>query len=246
MRRPRLALLDASHGDENVPRNFRRELDASLAEFDVTEGALPAGYEFDGVVVTGSRSSVYWDEDWIDETKAWVSDAIDRDLPCLGVCWGHQLLADVLGGTVADMGVYEIGYNEIDRTRDESILFAGVEDTFLAFTTHSDAVVDLPPGAVELARNEYSNHGFRADHVFGVQFHPEYDRQSARDLTMEKELDEDRREAVLAGITEENYRRATGTKRVFENFVAYVETHRRNGDGRRDRAVRTDGAPPGR
>ncbi|AGB17099.1 GMP synthase family protein [Halovivax ruber XH-70] len=223
MRRPRLALLDASHGDENVPRNYRRELSASLAEFDVTAGSLPTDYDVDGVVVTGSRSSVYWDEDWIEATKAWVEGAIDRGVPCLGVCWGHQLLADVLGGEVADMGVYEIGYHEIDRTTDESVLLAGIDETFLAFTTHSDAVVDLPPKAIELARNEYSNHAFRRDRVFGVQFHPEYDAQSARDLTMEKELDDDRRERVLAGITDENARRAAGAKQLFENFVAYVE-----------------------
>ncbi|WP_254861971.1 type 1 glutamine amidotransferase [Halovivax gelatinilyticus] len=224
MRRPRLAMLDASHGDENVPRNFRRELSASLAEFDVTTGSLPQTYDFDGVVVTGSRSSVYWDEAWIDETKAWVDGAIERGLACLGICWGHQLLADVLGGEVANMGAYEIGYNEIERATDESILFEGIDERFLAFTTHSDAVVELPPDATELARNEYSNHAYRAGSVFGVQFHPEYDAQSARDLTAEKDLEPDRREAVLDGITDENYRRATNAKLVFDNFTEFVTT----------------------
>src|SRR6056297_3272092 len=107
MRRPRLALLNASHGDENVPRNYRRELSGSLEEFDVTDGSLPADYGYDGVVITGSRASVYWEEPWIDATKDWVAGAVERDLPCLGICWGHQLLASVLGGEVADMGVYE-------------------------------------------------------------------------------------------------------------------------------------------
>ncbi|WP_247731134.1 type 1 glutamine amidotransferase [Halovivax limisalsi] len=223
MRRPRLAMLDASHGDENVPRNFRRELPASLAEFDVTAGERPPGYEFDGVVITGSRSSVYWEEEWIDETKAWVDGAIEAGLPCLGVCWGHQLLATVLGGRVADMGVYEIGYHEIERTTDDSVLLDGVDETFVAFTTHTDAVVELPADAVELARNEYSNHAFRAGDVFGVQFHPEYDAKSARDLTMEKDLSPDRREAVLDGITDEAVRLAAEPKRLFENFAAYVE-----------------------
>ena len=221
MRCARLAVLNASHSDQNTTRNFRRELDASLAEFDVTAGELPTSYDYDGIVVTGSRSSVYWDEAWIDETRAWVAEAIDRELPALGICWGHQLLADVCGGEVDDMGVYEIGYREIQRT-DNSRLFEGIDERFLAFTTHSDAVVELPPGAVELAHNDYSNHGFRLGRVFGVQFHPEYDKQSARDLTLGKELSVERRETVLEGITDENYRRASESKLVFENFLAFV------------------------
>ncbi|KYH26915.1 GMP synthase [glutamine-hydrolyzing] subunit A [Halalkalicoccus paucihalophilus] len=218
---PRIAVLDASHGDRNTKRNFRRELDASLTEFDVTAGQLPDTFAFDGAIVTGSRSSVYWDEPWIDPTKEWVDEAIDHEVPFLGVCYGHQLLADVLGGTVEGMGVYEIGYNEITRTGESRIL-DGIGEDFLAFTTHSDAVVDLPPGAEALAENEYSNHGFRKGQVFGVQFHPEYDMDTAAQLTRRKDLTEERREEVLAGITEENYAAACEAKRVFDNFVEFV------------------------
>lgn len=232
MRRPRIAVLNATHRDENATRNFRRELDASLAEFDVTRERFPGSYDYDGVVVTGSRSSVYWDEPWIPATKEWVAGAIDHELPCLGICWGHQLFADVLGGEVGDMGAYEIGYREVEHNGD-SRLFEGVDTRFTAFTTHSDEVAELPSGAEELAWNDYSNHGFRKDRVFGVQFHPEYDLQSARDLTMEKELPDDRRERVLSGITDENYERACEAKLVFENFLAFVEEVATGGpDGR--------------
>lgn len=217
----RIAVLDASHGDANTKRNFRRELDASLAEFDVTEGSLPADFTYDAAVVTGSRASVYWDEDWIQPTKAWVGEAIDRGMPMLGVCWGHQLLADVLGGEVRDMGAYEIGYREIEHTGD-SLLFDGIDRRFTAFTTHSDEVATLPPGATPIAENDYSNHGFRTDRVFGIQFHPEYDKQTARDLVHEKDLSPERRQAVLDGITDENYERSCQAKLVFDNFLSYV------------------------
>ncbi len=219
---PRLVVLDASHGERDTKRNFRRELDAELVEFDVTAGELPGTFDFDGVVVTGSKSSVYWDEPWIDPLKGWVDEAVDRGLPFLGVCYGHQLLADVLGGTVESMGGYEIGYNEIERTG-ESRLFEGIDERFLAFTTHSDAVTALPPGSESLAENEYSNHGFRKDRVFGVQFHPEYDMETAEALTRRKPIDEERRRRVLDGITEENYAAACRAKLVFENFVGYVD-----------------------
>ncbi|WP_255169389.1 type 1 glutamine amidotransferase [Natrononativus amylolyticus] len=217
----RIAVLNASHRDANTTRNFRRELDGSLAEYDVTGGSIPETYAFDAVVITGSRSSVYWNESWIEPTKDWVAEAIDRGLPCLGICWGHQLLADVLGGTVEDMGAYEVGYSEIEHTG-ESRLFEGIDTAFTAFTSHSDEVSALPAGAEPLAENRYSNHGFRKGRVFGVQFHPEYDQKTARDLVHEKELTTERRDSVLAEITDENYERACEAKRVFENFLEYV------------------------
>lgn len=221
----RLALLDASHDDENTPRNFRRELDADLVEFDVCAGQLPATFAFDGCIVTGSRSSVYWDEEWIDPLKAWIAEAIEREIPFLGICYGHQLLADVLGGTVEGMGEYELGYREIGHSGD-SPLFAGIDEQFVAFTSHSDRVADLPLGAERLAENDYGNHGFRLDHVFGVQFHPEYDMMTAESITAEKEIPADEKQAVLDGITPENYEAACQAKLVFENFVAYVREHR--------------------
>jgi len=226
MVRPRLALLNASHGAEHTPRNFRRELDADLAEFDVTAGQLPADLAFDGVVVTGSRASVYWDREWIDPVREWLTEAIDEGLPALGICWGHQLLADILGGDVADMGEYEIGYREIERTADDPLL-EGISERFTAFTTHSDSVIERPPGAIPIATNEYGNHGFWKDDVFGVQFHPEYDQHSARTVTLEKDdLSEERTEAVLEGIHDENYEASCEAKQLFDNFTAYVRENR--------------------
>ncbi|AEH36019.1 type 1 glutamine amidotransferase [Halopiger xanaduensis] len=222
MKQLRIAVLNAAHRDENTTRNFRRELDASLSEFDVTAGEVPETFDFDGAVVTGSRSSVYWDEEWIATAAEWVGDAIDRGIPFLGVCWGHQLLAHVLGGTVEDMGAYEVGYSEIEQLGD-SRLFDGIAEEFTAFTSHSDEVSELPPGAEPLAENEYSNHGFRKDRVFGVQFHPEYDTKTARELVHRKELSDERLESILDEITEENYRQACPAKLVFDNFLAFVE-----------------------
>ncbi|QSX00646.1 type 1 glutamine amidotransferase [Haloterrigena alkaliphila] len=219
----RIAVLNAAHRDENTTRNFRRELDASLSEFDATEGEVPDDFDYDGAVVTGSRSSVYWDEEWMQRTKEWVGEAIDRDIPFLGVCWGHQLLADVLGGTVADMGAYEVGYSEIDQLEgSDSRLLENISDSFTAFTSHSDEVVELPPGAEPLAANDYSNHGFRKDRVFGVQFHPEYDPKTARELVERKDLSDDRRQSVLEEITDENYQKACEAKLVFDNFLEFV------------------------
>lgn len=238
MERPRLALLNAAFADESTRRNFRRELDADLAEFSVTDGQLPpespadGPVPYDGVVVTGSRMSAYDDEQWIHDTREWVAAAHDRGLPILGVCFGHQLLASALGGTVEAMGDrgteagFEIGYRTVERTA-ETPLLAGLDDEFTVFTTHGDAVTNLPPGAEVFAENDYGVHGFRVGHAFGVQFHPEYDEATARTVTQGKEfLGDERVECVLDGITPENYTAACEAKRLFENFTDYVGTVR--------------------
>ena len=227
MERPRIALLNAAYDGTSTRRNFRRELDAELVEFDAAAGELPDGFEYDAVVVTGSRASVYWDDPWIEPLKGWVGEAIGREIPSLGVCYGHQLLADVLGGEVRDMGEYELGYNEVTHLGN-SPLFSGIGERFTVFTSHSDEVASLPPGAEPIAENEVSNHGFRKGHVFGVQFHPEYDTETARAIAEGKRgaVPDDQLETVLAGITDENYAAACEAKGVFENFTQYVRDQR--------------------
>jgi GMP synthase (glutamine-hydrolysing) len=91
------------------------------------------------------------------------------------------------------------------------------------FTTHSDRVAEPPPGATVFAKNDYGIHGFRKDRAIGVQFHPEYDMQTAETVTTGKdELSEERVQQVLDGITESNYAAACEAKQLFDNFLAYV------------------------
>lgn len=223
--RPRLALLDASGPDTRTRQNFRRELPATLAEFDVTDGELPVSFDYDGVVITGSRSSVYWDEPWIDELVAWTTDAVEAGLPVLGVCFGHQVVAEALGGRVEAMDGYEIGYREVTHSGD-SRLFEGVDETFTVFTTHQDRVVELPPGARPIAENDYGNHGFEIGDVFTVQFHPEYDVATAEEVASGKPLDDEKMARVMDGITEENFAAACEVKALFDNFVDHVDAVR--------------------
>ncbi|WP_048075236.1 type 1 glutamine amidotransferase [Haloquadratum walsbyi] len=221
--RPRVALLNASHNDEETRRNFRRELDATLVEYNVTENERPTEFDFDGIVITGSRSSVYWDRDWIQPLIRYTAAADDRDIPILGVCYGHQVLAVALGGHVESMDEYELGYRKVTQTQSDA-LFEDIPNTFTVFTSHSDRVTELPSDATTLAENDYGIHAFRRENAWGVQFHPEYDRETARSITTNKDLSTDQIESVLDGITTENYAAACKVKQLFENFTAYIRT----------------------
>ena len=223
MRRLRFGLLQAAHGNENTTRNFRRELDADLVEFDVNSGELPPHTEFDGLVVTGSRASVYWDDEWIEPLVEYVAEAAADGVPVLGVCYGHQVVAEALGGRVAGMDSFELGYNTVEQIDDDP-LFVGLSEEFTVFTSHGDAVVELPPGAKLIARNEYGVHAFRREHCWGVQFHPEYDIKTAREIAESKRerLGDEQVDRVLADISPEQYAAACEAKQLFDNFAAYA------------------------
>jgi GMP synthase (glutamine-hydrolysing) len=223
MERLRFGLLQAAHDSDNTTRNFRRELDADLVEFDVNDGNLPPTTDFDGLVVTGSRASVYWDEDWIKPLVDYVGKAAADGVPILGVCYGHQVVAEALGGRVSGMDEFELGYNEVEQVGDDP-LFEGIDDQFTVFTSHGDSVVELPPGAELIARNDHGVHAFRRDHCWGVQFHPEYDIKTAVDIAESKRerLGDEQVDRVLADISPEQYEAACEAKQLFENFAAYA------------------------
>lgn len=219
---PRIAVLNAADSGTHTSRNFRRELPGEILEYQVTDRELPDREDLDGCVVTGSRVSVYWDEPWIEPLLEYLADAVERGLPTLGVCFGHQAVASALGGRVEPIGEYEIGYRTVERVGDADVL-AGLDREFTVFTTHSDRVVELPPGARPIAENDYGNHGFACDSARTVQFHPEYDRHTAALVTRGKdELPAEKKQRALDSITPENYRQATQAKRIFENFVDRV------------------------
>jgi GMP synthase (glutamine-hydrolysing) len=173
------------------------------------------------MIITGSPASVHDDEPWIDALEAWVATAIDNGTPALGVCFGQQVLADVLGGEVKSMNRYEIGYHMIHHDPDSRLL-AGIDEWFTAFTAHSDEVAELPPGAEPIAENNFSVHGFRKDHVFAVQFHPAFDKETAETVLEYKDISKTQIEHVLDEITHDNYSSAREATQLFDNFCEYV------------------------
>ncbi|MFO8098802.1 MAG: gamma-glutamyl-gamma-aminobutyrate hydrolase family protein [Salinibacter sp.] len=225
-----LALFDASLGTAHARRNFQREVNASLTIYQVNRGEMPPptgtregngrSAPFDGAIISGSQSSVYDDRPWIQELSRWVEGAIADGLPILGVCWGHQLLAQVLGGTVKG-GSYELGYVTVHQEGDDPI-WDGIADPFTVFATHSDHVVALPADATLLASNDTGVQAFRCGSVYGVQFHPEYDRETAEAMIDSKTLPEDDLQAARDTCTPENVDAARGPKRIFDNFLDHV------------------------
>ncbi len=145
--------------------------------------ALPRPREVGGVVVTGSAAMVSHRLPWSERTAAWLRGAVHEGAHVLGICYGHQLLAHALGGTVArnprgrEMGSIRVrGHAAAARDPLLGPLFDGRAELDV-LATHVEAVLELPPGAEKLAESEGDPHqAFRAGaRAFGVQFHPELD-----------------------------------------------------------------------
>jgi GMP synthase (glutamine-hydrolysing) len=141
--------------------------------------ALPAADAVAGVIVTGSHSMVTDREPWSEQVAAWLRGAVAAELPVLGICYGHQLLAHALGGEVTNhpRGI-ELGTIEVERTEaaQNDPLFAALPQRFAAQSAHRQSVRRLPEGAVLLAGNRFEpHHAYRVgDRAWGVQFHPEF------------------------------------------------------------------------
>src|SRR5688572_2736275 len=120
--------------------------------------ALPANADdYAGVLVTGSAAMVTERHDWSERTAAWLRDAAEAGQPLFGICYGHQLLAHALGGTVdynprgREMGTVPLSL-AAEAAADP--LFAGLPAEFHAHTTHLQTVLSPPPDAQVLARSE--------------------------------------------------------------------------------------------
>jgi GMP synthase (glutamine-hydrolysing) len=144
---------------------------------DVIAEPPPPPGEAAAVVITGSPASVPDREPWMERAERWLRAVVAGGTPTFGICFGHQMLAQALGGEVRrNPRGREMGTLSIERTG-SSPIFAGVPERFLAHVTHVDSVVRLPPGAEPLARSDREDHhAIRfAEACYGVQFHPEMD-----------------------------------------------------------------------
>lgn len=183
---------------------------------------LPIPTKNDAVILTGSHSMVSHEELWSLSLEMWLPKLIEDEIPLLAICYGHQLLAKSLGGvsTYHEKGI-EIGSVDInlhENSKNDKI-FSKLENSFKAHTVHSQTVVELPKNAVRLAFNSHDlNHAFRIGScAWGVQFHPEFDKNIMnlyiKELAKHKNLDEEK----LLSLSEETHT-ATSILKEFENL----------------------------
>ena len=156
-----------------------------FSQFNAYKGIFPELNEGDGWIITGSAKSVYDDLEWIVELEFLIKKAYDIRKPTLGICFGHQLIAQALGGVVdKNQKGWELGGSMLSFNIEglSSPLFkdVSIEDSF--YMSHQDVVLKLPKHAIELAFNEMGNQAYSmGDFIYGVQFHPEFSYEVAKE-----------------------------------------------------------------
>ncbi|WP_329240324.1 type 1 glutamine amidotransferase [Actinoallomurus sp. NBC_01490] len=150
-----------------IPALARRDIEHDVASFVAGHGPEPGLDGYDLLVVMGAGKSVY-DQSvpWIADELAFVGSAVERELPVLGICFGGQLLAQCLNGTVTRAARSEIGFTLVDSD-DPDLIPCGPWMQF-----HADSFTP-PPAAREIARNAAGSQAFVVGRALGVQFHPE-------------------------------------------------------------------------
>ena len=161
--------LQAAHG--SYPDMFVRLLAQHGFDFrtwSVVRGGFPDGPEAaDGWLITGSRHGAYEDLPFIPPLESLIRDIHASGRPLVGICFGHQIIAQALGGRVAKHpGGWSVGPQEYD--------FQGVPRRLMAW--HQDQVTDLPPGAEVIAQSPFCPYAALryGAHVLTIQAHPEF------------------------------------------------------------------------
>jgi len=151
--------------------------DGPFALLDAEKGERPRVGELAGLVVTGSPASVTSRDAWILDAEESLRAFVASGAPTLGICFGHQLLAQSLGGNVVkNPRGREIGTVELEVVESDA-LFGEAPRRLRVNMSHMDTAERLPDGARVLGRTRLDSNGAVrfGERAWGVQFHPEFD-----------------------------------------------------------------------
>ncbi|AJC49496.1 type 1 glutamine amidotransferase [Allofrancisella guangzhouensis] len=155
---------------------FKLSLIVDFDIFDVTEQYYPVNFSiYDGFIITGSKATAFDDLPWISELKSTIVKLYNGGKKIIGICFGHQVLAQALGGRVerAAKG-FSVGVKNVEVLVKKSWM-----DPFHYYLSllfyHQDMIVELPSGAELIGTSDYCQIQMFCigNQILGIQAHPE-------------------------------------------------------------------------
>ncbi len=188
--------LKAKYG--RYPAFFERLVGPHLPEASFFTVAIVDGEvadspaQADGWIITGSRSGTYENEPWIPPLEAFLHACLQAHVPVVGICFGHQILAQAMGGTVvkSDKG-WGVGLLDYQVTAPQSWM-EGIGEGFTIPAIHQDQVIKAPKGAKVFVKSDFCpiagllyGDPDKPD-AFSIQPHPEMSAAFVADIAEER------------------------------------------------------------
>ncbi len=164
-----------------------------VAIYDLTADHFPIDlHACDGYIITGSQFSAYDDIPWIHKAKVLITDLYQAGIPTIGICFGHQLIAESLGGKVekaTDKG-WGVGVQNWEVKSSNEWMGEKAPASFSLRASHQDQVVKMPVNSKLYASSDFCPiAGFQINkHFLSMQGHPEFSRDYSNAL-IEKRID---------------------------------------------------------
>jgi len=156
----------------------RARQDLQYQAYSVIRREMPASiHDCDGWLITGSRHGVYEGLDWMLELQAFIRELERASVPLVGICFGHQIIAQALGGEVvkSDKG-WSVGLHsyQIDVAHE---WMGDAPEQVGIYTFHQDQVVEIPPTAKVFCSSDFCPYaGFSyGESIITIQAHPEFE-----------------------------------------------------------------------
>lgn len=148
----------------------------------VEDEPLPILDDVEAIIITGSSLGVYDQMAWLDPLRAFIQEAYARAVPMIGVCFGHQIMADALGGVVEKSSKgWGIGRHHYDMKQD-SQFFADAPDQMQFNVIHQDQVITPPEISKVVGENEFTPNAileYENGAAISIQAHPEFANEYA-------------------------------------------------------------------
>lgn len=203
--------LDPETNGAQLIKDYLESLYINVEVLNCFDDEFPDELDYNGIVVTGSRASVYENLSWIEELKNTIREIDEKATPTLGICFGFQAVVDAFGGVVKSSGSYEEGFKKVNFN--DHWLFESLQKELLVYESHGDIALELPKNAVVLSKN-WCCESFQFRNFFCVQFHPEITREVAELMAERDGKDID----IISKDIPEEYNLPL---QVIKNFVEY-------------------------